>query len=338
MDYAMLALSAVLLAVDFSLNKIYQKSFGTSPKSTLLFNCLLGFVTAAVFFVINGFSIRFTVYSWLMAGAMSLLSMSYSLIGFQLLKSGGMALYTLFLMAGGMLLPYFYGLIFLDESFEILKTAATVLILIGVIVSNLGKARANAKQIAWCAAVFVLNGFVSIVSKVHQTQTTYDCVNAQEFIFLSGVVKGVLAGVLFLIFAKKEAKGVRTRTESSDARLQYADAADFANGGEKPSDDIVAENAATISGAADAAAKKATRKSICKVLLIVLSSAVVGGVSYLLQLKGAQKLPAGVIYPFITGGSIVFSTIAGAVFFREKLSKKLVFGVALCFVGTLMFL
>jgi drug/metabolite transporter (DMT)-like permease len=74
------------------------------------------------------------------------------------------------------------------------------------------------------------------------------------------------------------------------------------------------------------------------ILLLILCSAIIGGVSYLLQLVGAKNLPATVLYPFITGGSMVFSSIIGIVAFREKPSKLLLFSIGACFIGTLMFL
>jgi len=53
---------------------------------------------------------------------------------------------------------------------------------------------------------------------------------------------------------------------------------------------------------------------------------------------GAEKLPATVLYPFITGGSMLFSSIIGAIVFREKLSKNLILSIGLCLIGTLLFL
>ena len=210
---------------------------------------------------------------------MSALVMCYNIIGFRLLRSGTMAMYTLFLMTGGMVLPYIWGLLFLNERFSVLRTAGLAVILSGV----------NIKQIVMCVAVFVLNGFVSIVSKMHQSQTTFDSVNAAEFIILGGIFKFLLAGILFLVFKNKDS------SESGDNSLK-------------------------------------------KAVIIITSSAFIGGVSYMLQLLGAKTLPATVLYPFITGGSIVFSSLAGVIFFKEKLSAKLIISVMLCFAGTVMFL
>lgn len=289
MYYLMLTGAAMLLGADFALNKIYQRIYGTAPKAAFFFNSLLGIITAVIFFCINGFKLEFTVYSFVMAGLMSALVMSYNIIGFRLLKSGTMAMYTLFLMTGGMVLPYIWGLLFLNESFSVLRTVGLIVILAGVVLSNFSGERVNIKQIVMCVAVFVLNGFVSIVSKMHQSQTIFDSVNAAEFIILGGIFKFLLAGILFLVFKKKD------NSESGDNSLK-------------------------------------------KAVIIITSSAFIGGVSYMLQLLGAKTLPATVLYPFITGGSIVFSALVGVILFKEKISAKLIISVILCFAGTLMFL
>lgn len=289
MYYLMLTGAAMLLGADFALNKIYQKFYGTAPKAAFFFNSLLGLITAVIFFCINGFKLEFSLYSFVMAGFMSLLVMCYNIIGFRLLSSGTMAMYTLFLMTGGMVLPYIWGLLFLNEDFSLLRTGGLIVILSGVVLSNFSGERVNTKQIVMCVAVFILNGFVSIISKMHQSQTTFNSVNAAEFIILGGFFKFLLAGILFLVFKNKDGS-------------------------------------------------KSGEHSLKKAVIIITSSAVISGISYMLQLLGAKSLPATILYPFITGGSIVFSTIAGVILFKEKISTKLIISVILCFAGTLMFL
>lgn len=73
MYYLMLTGAAMLLGADFALNKIYQKIYGTAPKAAFFFNSLLGLITAIFFFMINGFKLNFSLYSFVMAGVMSLL-------------------------------------------------------------------------------------------------------------------------------------------------------------------------------------------------------------------------------------------------------------------------
>lgn len=70
---------------------------------------------------------------------------------------------------------------------------------------------------------------------------------------------------------------------------------------------------------------------------LMLISAAVCGVSFVLQLIPAKYVSATVVYPFITGGSILFTALAGRIAVKEKITKKAI-GLALCFAGTCMFL
>ena len=289
MQYMMLTSAALLLAMDFAMNKIYQKLRGTSLKASLLFNSVLGFATAIIFFAVNKFKLSFSPYSAIMAMLMTTLVMSYNVIGFRILKQGSMAIYSLFLMTGGMVLPYIWGLVFLNESFSVVRTIGLIVIIGGVYLSNFSGEKINLKQICMCISVFVLNGFVSIISKMHQIEINYQCVSTIDFIILGGIFKFFIAGLMFLILSRR-------------------------------ADEVGEKN------------------NFAKSLIIIIASAVIGGASYFLQLYGAKSMPATVLYPFITGGSIVFSTLVGAVTFKEKLSKKLIISVVLCFVGTIMFI
>lgn len=293
-DYLLLSLAALLLAADFALNKLYQRRAGTSLAAGFRFNSLLGLFTALVFWVMGGFSIHFSLYSLIMAGGITLLGISYTLVGFRILKAESMALYTMFLMTGGMLVPYVWGLLFLKESFSWLRAAGLLLILAAVVLSNLSGKKNNLRMLPLCVAVFFLNGFVSVISKLHQIEETAVTVNATEFVMWSGICKFVLAGIAFLVFRGKEKNASIT--------------------------------------------PEANKKQSLRLIPLIIGSAIIGGLSYALQLLGAAHLDATLLYPFMTGGSMVFSTLVGILLFRERPSKSVIFGVCLCFVGTLMFL
>ena len=128
-SYLLIIGATVLLALDFALSKKYQGKVGTSAKAGLFFNCANGLLTAIVFFCIGGFKLSFSLYSLIMAALMSAFAMCYSIIGFKVLKMGSMSLYTVFLMTGGMILPYIYGTIFLNEKFSVLRLIGLLLIL-----------------------------------------------------------------------------------------------------------------------------------------------------------------------------------------------------------------
>ena len=288
-DYILVIVATMLLAVEFSLQKLYQKQCGTSPRAGLTFNTISGLVSAVIFLAISGFRIEASTYAVIMALCMCLCAVGYTLLGFRVLKAGNMAFYTMFLMTGGMIVPYVWGLAFLDEPFRILRLIGLVVIVAAIVLSNVGAKRSNGKILLLCCIIFFLNGGCSVSSKLCQTENPYGIVSPTVFVFLTGVLRFVLCGTALLF---------TTKTKAAEA----------------------------------------TPVNIKKVLLIIVGTAIISGTSYALQLIGAANLPATVLYPIVSGGSIIFSTLAGMLLFHEKPNLYQAIGVGLCFAGTCLFL
>ena len=265
MNYILVLIATILLAFEFAFSKKYQESEGISLISGLRFNALSGFFTALIFFALSGFQFSFSLFSVVMAFLMSLLCMLYSIIGFKILRKGNMSLYSLFLMSGGMLLPYVFGILFLQEPLTLLRILGILFILAAVYLSNPAKGNLEKGQLALCVIIFLLNGFVSIISKCHQINVTFSPVDNTTFVMYTGICKCIMSSIA-LLFCK-----------SAEAKYSFT-----------------------------------TKKSI----YIILGAACISGISYALQLMGAKALPASVLYPLITGGSIIFSTLCGKIIFR----------------------
>lgn len=286
MDLVWLIVSAVLLAVDFLIAGLYQKGEGNAPVKVFRFNFFIGLFSVVIFFFINGCQFEFTWFSGVLALVMTCLAILYTLVGFRILAAGGTAYYTFFLMTGGMTVPYVWGLFFLDEAFSWLRLAGLVLIVGSAFLIYAGKNRLSPKIMGLCAAIFLLNGFVSVISKHHAISE--QAVSASAYVILTAMVKVIVCGAILLFFRLKKK-----------------------------------ENAGKIKP---------------KAIILLAASALVSGLSYLLQLGGAASLPATVVYPIVTGGSIVFTAVAGWLFLKEKPTKQLIFGVLVCFAGTCLFL
>ena len=288
-SYLIIILADILLATEFVFQKQYQRRQGTTITAGLTYNALLGLITAVIFLAFSKFRLEFSVYSIIMATMMSLLAFCYSLIGFRILEVGNMALYTQFLMTGGMTVPYVLGILFLEEQFTFLRSIGLLFIIAAVIISNTGSGRTNKKQIGYCVAVFVLNGLVSVVSKLHQIDTIHGAVSSQNFVFLTGLTRFVLCSAA-LFCVKRERK------------------------------------------------EKTAFPSLKRVLPIIAAAAAVNSLSYLCQLIGAKEVPATVLYPLITGGSIILSGLAGMLIFREKPTIRQWLGIGVCVIGICLFL
>lgn len=286
-SYLLVLAATVLLAFEFALSKKYQTMEGAGMAAGLRFNLLTGLFTTVIFFCIAGFKPEFSVFSVTLAALAALCGTAYNVISFRILKAGGMALYSLFLMLGGMLLPYVYGVLFLDETISVLRVIGLVCIVAAVFCSGKTKVRVPAWVYVCCVVVFVLNGCVSILSKLHQIETVQPTISTAAFVMYGGMGRALFCGASLLAVGKKA---------------------------EKPA------------------------SPLWKLLAVAAGAAAISGLSYLLQLTGARELPATVLYPMVTGGSIIFSALSGLVFFKEQLSKWQIISIALCFVGTLLFL
>ena len=307
----MLTLVALLLAGSFAINKLYQKKFGTSLEKSMLFVCLSGAFMTVEFFIKTGFNVCFTPFSLIASALATLCEVFYTVIGFRLLKEGTMYAYTGFLMSGGMLLPFVFGICFLNEKAELLKIIGLFFILAGLVLSGTNgnkKDRIKFSHILLCCTVFIVNGFVSIISKVHQTQTVYAVSDIDSYIVFGSFFKFVLGGIIYLF--------IRLKNKDKEVSI-----------GEKATDALP-----------ETSCDNKTKRPVLTMILIVLASTVAGGLSGMLMLIGAKSLPASVLYPFSTSGTIIFSSIFGAVFYKEQITPKTVASVVACLIGTLLFL
>jgi spermidine export protein MdtI len=290
-DYLKVLFSVVLLAVGFIVQKIYQKGSRSSNVSSVMFSVITACCSVVVLILMNGFSFAFTWYSAANALVRAFCCLAYTVLGFQIMREGKVAFYMLFLMSGGMLAPAVWGWLFLNEEVTLLRVAGVVVIVASIVLSNSGSSHPSLKTILKCCAVFVLNGFVSIFSKLHQINTVYDAVGTTEYAMLGTLCSLLMSVVLLAVMTLKN----KSYNELRDHfRLRTF-------------------------------------------LLVPLYSAL-GTLSSLFQLDGAKNLPASVLYPMITGGTIVLTGLFALIFFGERLSKRGWIGLVLCLAGTCMFL
>ena len=199
--YLMLTAAAVLLAVDFVIQKGFQKRTDGSAYDCLMFSLIFGVFETVIFFAANGFKLNFTPFTCIMGTVSSVLAVTYIMLGFHIMKSESVAYYTLFVMTGGMTLPYIWGLVFLNEEFSWLRTAGLVIIAAAIIIINLEKKSSSPKTLLVCICVFFLNGTVSIISKEHQIRAVG--VTEQDFIVYTGIARVVFAGIALLFTHKR---------------------------------------------------------------------------------------------------------------------------------------
>lgn len=289
-SYLLIILADILLAISFVYQKKYQNQAGTSVKACLSYNLCMGIISAAMFLAISGFTVTLTWFSVICAFVFSILFISFMVIGFRLMEKGSMSLYTLFLMSGAMTIPYIYGLVFLNETLSVMRTIGLLLFISAILIANLNKNRIDKSQLLLCVLVFVINGFVNVISKMHQVSFAGAIVSSTDYAFIINVCKAFVSLVALLFIQK---------TDKVNGKVTIPP------------------------------------KSL---LLIILLAAIPDGVSYMLQLIGATNIPATVMFPLLSGGVIILSTLVDFVFFKERISSKQWIAVGISVLGTFLFL
>ena len=198
--YIFLGIAAVLLSFQFAIEKKNQLSEGTDTVPSLRYNMLYGLFTAIFFFCINGFRAEITLFSVIFALAFAVLCLIYTLIGFRIMKSGNLSLYTLFLMSGGMIVPYLFGVAFLNEELTVLRVLGLMLMTAAITISGGIKTEGAKSILPLCIIVFFLNGTVSILSKCHAINTV-QAVDCRHFVMLTGLGRFLVSGI-GLLFCK----------------------------------------------------------------------------------------------------------------------------------------
>lgn len=294
MNILFIIIADALLAGSFSITKFYQKLRPVSFRNSNFFDVICAVPTIIVYLIMGGFSFKFTPFSFLMCMLQLIAAKLYGIIGYFMVASGSIALYTMFLMTGGMVLPYVFGIFFWNEQFSVLRMLALVLMIVAVIVSNFDGGKINKKLLLMSVAVFVLNGAVSIISKIHQTETRFETVDTAHFA-LMGAVIGMITSIAiegyFLLGDKREGRK-----------------------------------------------ELISKKVVLRLPILVIVNTLCGVFSNYLLLRGATDIPASVLYPVNTGGTIVFSSVVGILLFKEKLNSKVVISVILCCIGTILFI
>jgi len=307
--YIFILIAVVLLAVQFASNRAYSIRQGSSAKASLTFTTLVGFTCAVVMFliaVISGEGFVITPYSLGMGAIVAALCCTYTFVGFKIMALGSLSVYTMFLMLGGMMLPYLYGVFLLNEGVSVCRIIGFILLAVSLVFPVVAREKAGKSSVIFivlCLAVFCLNGCVSITSKVHQINEIYAKSGSASFSFITNTINAVMSAV---------GLGIITLREKKQQKEMHADG---------PT--AVYEKPKTPAGV---------------IAVIVLINAVAGGVSYVLQLVSAAHVAASALYPMITGGSVVLSALAGLLLFKEKPDRISLIGLILSFAATFLFL
>ena len=202
MDYLYLFLSVLCIGLQLIFSKIYQTKAGNGLITSLIFMLFSGIIASILLIFICGFNLSFNLFALLMALGGIVCVVGYNVIGMKMMSIGRVAVYTMFLMLGGMFVPSIFGIIFLKEPITYFKIIGIVLLIAALILPTIKKEDQKSKNAKLFTIlgiiVFLLNGMVGIFNKMHQI--SINAIPTLEFSFFQNVISVVLISLIFIVY------------------------------------------------------------------------------------------------------------------------------------------
>lgn len=315
MYYAMLIGASFLFGSQFMVTKAFEKNYGKTVRASLSFSLLYSLFAGVIFFIIklisSGTVFNLNPFSLCMAFGLSLVNILSSAIGIKTLALGDIAVYSLFLMLGGMIVPFFAGIVFLKESVSVCNLIGVAIMIIALCLpvffgkqnKNAGEAQTDGDTkkktsvffYVLCVFLFILNGLSSTLSKFNSVRE--GAALGAEFTFYTYGIQFVIS---LAAFALTTALGKSDKTQSEE---------------KQPC--ILFRPVAIGCGAAFGA---------------------VNGTAFLMSSVAAEHVVAVAQYPLITGATILFSSLLAFLFYREKPTALQLVQIVISLAATILFM
>lgn len=198
----------------FMLNDVHRRMRASCLKVSLQGSLLSAVAGVVVLLLVNGFQVHFTFGAVLISFFAAVNTIVLSYCGIMALGTINLSLYSLFMMLGGMMLPFWQGIFFYGEKLTVAKIICFVLICIALFVT-VEKGKGNKKAVIYYIAIFVLNGMSGVFSKIFVSLLDNTATPGDYSIALA-LWTGLLSSLLLAIFFwKKQDDGVPPLTWKS---------------------------------------------------------------------------------------------------------------------------
>jgi drug/metabolite transporter (DMT)-like permease len=315
MYYAMLIGASFLFGSQFMVTKAFEKNYGKTVRASLSFSLLYSLFAGVIFFIIklvsSGTVFNLNSFSLCMAFGLSLVNILSSAIGIKTLALGDIAVYSLFLMLGGMIVPFFAGIVFLKESVSVCNLIGVAIMIIALCLpvffgkqnKNAGEAQTDGDTkkktsvffYVLCVFLFILNGLSSTLSKFNSVRE--GSALGAEFTFYTYGIQFVIS---LAAFALTTALGKSDKMQNEEKQPV-----------------ILFRPVAIGCGAAFGA---------------------VNGTAFLMSSVAAEHVVAVAQYPLITGATILFSSLLAFLFYREKPTALQLVQIVISLAATILFM
>ena len=204
MYYNYIILSVLMFGGCFLIKDIYRKKRNTTDIIMTFESMFIGSLAGLfVLFIINGFKFEFTFFTFIMVLLTTLNNLAFTYCSFKALKSINLSVFSLFTMLGGMLLPFFQGILFYNEGITLGKILCVILIGFSLLLT-IKKGEKKSGYIYYLG-IFILNGLSGVLANLF-SEATFEKTSAAGYSILLAIVSIIVSFIALVIIylSKKE--------------------------------------------------------------------------------------------------------------------------------------
>lgn len=206
--YVMLVLFCVLMTVNTALTKVFQKGLSSGLFPLIVYNIINAMIACVFFAVSSGFSIKLNVATVIYSVVYALIiciNLSAQVFAF---SKAPVSVVTLVSMAGSVLLPSLFGIVWFKESLTLRLVISSIFIITAAFLPFAGrreeKQRFSVYTLLICALLFALNGASVILMKLYAIDEISKIVcDSTSMFFLTNVAIIFVCVIALFVFAAK---------------------------------------------------------------------------------------------------------------------------------------
>lgn len=190
--YVIIVVAAFLCSCQFLFQRAYNKTEGSGIYAAMVLLFISSVIKIVSTLVIYGFDYVFSGWAALFAFLTSLNTLLLTLFSAKVFLVANMSVYSLFMMLGGMALPFAFG-IMSGEGWSIPKVLCFALILVAMLITTDFKSKSSRTAIKYYIAIFITNGLSGVFAASNNLLGGEASVGA--YVLLTGVCSIVMSAI-----------------------------------------------------------------------------------------------------------------------------------------------
>lgn len=319
MEYLYLLIACAFFSFQFVFQKLFKERT-VGGISVCFWNQMICCGVSLTFLVVkSGLPSGLDAMAFLFVLAYAASGVLCSVCSITAMGCGRVSAVSTFCLAGGMVVPFFYGILALGEEAGLFKWLGLLVLCLSLLPSFLRKTEDQAESAdklrftLCCTVVFFTNGLVSVFSKMYMnyvsgtvTDEVYLSAAEDNFIKMASVVQCAAALVILAAIALfRQTKGEKGAFKTAFWEIGV---------------------------------KKMTGKLFVLLIVFAGAYAVCNTLGNLFSLRCMDTMDASIQFPLLSAVVIVLTAIFGWLFFREKIGKDTAVSLLLSVAGIALFM